>query len=300
MIPPAAQISSHAVKAVLVAIDQFGRTGECWASQTRIAAAANVSRRVCQRAIARLIEISYIVCTRTPGSGYSQGGLTNRYRIVWSELAVSVRCAQPRRPDETPDSAGGADVGGGAGFGETGLPSPDQCAIMAPWSTDQCATSTDQCATMAHKAYISDNKTSSSPLTPQPAFGGGWEEVVVELVNLGMGTARRVVEQLSTRADSSPDRAVQLVAYYRARPGAWGLGALQFRMLNDHSALAIDQGWPPPSKSFSDRETSARRTDDQVRGRRAMELIREGRRRRLSDDQIAAALEAAGLSWEDA
>lgn len=105
-IPPAAGISAHAVKSVLVAIDQFARGRECWASQVRIAAVANLSRRVCQRAIGRLIDLSLVTCDRVGCAERTdhRGGVTNRYRIVWSELAVlspavSMRCAHPRQPD---------------------------------------------------------------------------------------------------------------------------------------------------------------------------------------------------------
>lgn len=95
-------VSGTAVKAVLRAIDDYGR--ECFASMTTLADNANVSDRVVKRAIARLVSLSLITKEKKKNSF---GVVTNHYRIVWSEVElfcnrVEVESSCGRPPVDAP------------------------------------------------------------------------------------------------------------------------------------------------------------------------------------------------------
>lgn len=96
-IPDGDGVSGTAVKAVLRAIDDYGR--ECFASMATLADNANVSDRVVKRAIARLVSLSLITKEKKKNSF---GVVTNHYRIVWSEVElfcnrveVELSCGRP-------------------------------------------------------------------------------------------------------------------------------------------------------------------------------------------------------------
>lgn len=81
----AGAVSGTATKAVLRAVDSFGR--ECFATVPTIAARANCSERVAKRALSRLVELSIITRERKTNVF---GVVTNHYRIVWSEMQLMV------------------------------------------------------------------------------------------------------------------------------------------------------------------------------------------------------------------
>ena len=101
-------VSPIVLKAVLTAIDQHGRgrVGGCFASVSTLAKAANIGKRTCTRAI-KLLHAQGLVCLTNDGPRYGVlGSPTNRYTIVWSELAVLVDSGPIFRADQ---SATGAD-----------------------------------------------------------------------------------------------------------------------------------------------------------------------------------------------
>ena len=88
-------VSPAACKAVLRAIDGFGRGREAWPSERTLAQVAGVSERTVKRAIRHLVNLSVLISER-------RGPHTlNHYRIVWTELALLVpgrtNCARPER-----------------------------------------------------------------------------------------------------------------------------------------------------------------------------------------------------------
>jgi hypothetical protein len=85
-------VRAVALKSVLHAIDTFGRgrSGGAYASVRTLAATANMGPRTCTRAIEVLQQLG-LVCVTNDGPRYGhRGSPTNRYTIVWSELAVLV------------------------------------------------------------------------------------------------------------------------------------------------------------------------------------------------------------------
>ena len=75
-------VSSAACKAVLRAIDSFGRGREAWPSEATLAAVAGLSVRTVKRVVRALVDWSLLIVER-------RGPMTvNHYRIVWSELAL--------------------------------------------------------------------------------------------------------------------------------------------------------------------------------------------------------------------
>lgn len=112
-------------------------------------------------------------------------------------------------------------------------------------------------------------------------------EVVVErLHGLGMADARSAVERAI--ANGAPPALLSgLIDHYESRPGAWGLGALHYRIRQASPGQAIESLWPPPAHASSD--SSREDEHRQVRTIRYL-AFREGRRRGWSDEQIEEAI----------
>ena len=126
-------VRASALKALLTAIDHYGRgrSGGAFASVRTLAAAANVGPRTATRAIEVLQQLG-LLCVSNDGPRIGQlGSPTNRYTIVWSELALlvdraplarqrkhsapasekgedqSAPAARPERPGGRPERPGG-------------------------------------------------------------------------------------------------------------------------------------------------------------------------------------------------
>jgi hypothetical protein len=102
VLPRVPGVSVVAMKAVLKAIDGFGRGREAWPGYEALARSAGVSARVAKRAVAALEGCSLLCVDR-------RGARTlNHYRIVWSELSIllpehqSERSATPTQRSATP------------------------------------------------------------------------------------------------------------------------------------------------------------------------------------------------------
>jgi len=127
-------VRATVLKAVLVSIDHFGRgrSGGAFASVATLAAAANVGPRTATRAIEVLQSLG-LICVTNDGPRYGHvGSPTNRYTIVWSELALLVDRQpisrapraehsapalgpgrpgdRPERPGDRPERPGGAQI----------------------------------------------------------------------------------------------------------------------------------------------------------------------------------------------
>lgn len=84
------RIRGATLRAVLRAIDDFGRGGVAWPSIETLAATTGLGQRTIKRAIAALQAQSLLVATKQRNGS---GSWSNRYAIVWSELRL--RCDRP-------------------------------------------------------------------------------------------------------------------------------------------------------------------------------------------------------------
>jgi hypothetical protein len=91
VLPKVSGVSGVAMKAVLKAIDGFGRGREAWPGYDSLARSAGVSARVAKRAVAALESCS-LLCVERRGSR-----TLNHYRIVWSELTLLLPENRPER-----------------------------------------------------------------------------------------------------------------------------------------------------------------------------------------------------------
>ena len=93
-LPTHMKVSGMALKAVLKAIDDFGRGRPAFAGRAAIARCANLRPRQVSNAIAALLDLSLIVRERQR----SVRGRPNQLRIVWTELAVLCQPSHPSHP----------------------------------------------------------------------------------------------------------------------------------------------------------------------------------------------------------
>jgi len=90
--PSRIRASTQLCKHVLRDIETFCRGGEGWPSENLIAERLDCSVRTVRRAVARLKHFG-LICVRKRRNG--NGTVSNRYTIVWSELAIR----DSRRPE---------------------------------------------------------------------------------------------------------------------------------------------------------------------------------------------------------
>ena len=79
--------------------------------------------------------------------------------------------------------------------------------------------------------------------------GTGMAAAVVRLCGLGVADASAACRQAAA-AGVTADVVLALAEHFAARPGAWGPGALHYRVRSAVPGLAIDEGWPPPAKGW--------------------------------------------------
>lgn len=149
-------VSAMALKTMLSAIDNFarGRPGGCYASLKTLAATANMGHRTATRCVEILEQLSLICREHDADRHGLRGSPTNRYTIVWSELARFV----DRYPlfSNTPPHSGRGDERNPAlprGPDHRAL-RPDQSALGTDQSApgaEQSALGTDQSAPRAHE-----------------------------------------------------------------------------------------------------------------------------------------------------
>jgi hypothetical protein len=139
-------VSAMALKTMLSAIDNFarGRPGGCYASVRTLAATANMGHRTATRAIEILEQLS-LICRENDDDRHGlRGSPTNRYTIVWSELARFV----DRYPlfTNTPPRKG---------RGDERIPAEDQSALRV----DHSALGTDQSAPRAEQSALGTDQS---------------------------------------------------------------------------------------------------------------------------------------------
>lgn len=165
VLPRQPGVSSVAMKAVLKAIDGYGRGREAFPGYQTLAQSAGVSIRVAKRAVAAL-EDSSLLCVRRQGTR-----TLNHYTIVWSELA---------------------------------LLATDQRLERSATRAQRSATMTQRSATMTlpkcHHDTLNDNKrTKETTTTPETS------ELVVVVSNCGVARASEAVAKATHLGMSSRD-----------------------------------------------------------------------------------------------
>ena len=110
--------------------------------------------------------------------------------------------------------------------------------------------------------------------------------VVERLHDLGMADARSAVDRAAA-SGASLELVNGLIDHYERSPGAWGLGALHYRIRQAAAGQAVDSLWPPPAAS-----TAKRNGDDNesIYSKIRFLAFREGRQRGLSHDEIEAVI----------
>ena len=82
-------------------------------------------------------------------------------------------------------------------------------------------------------------------------FVGDWKRIVERLQRLGMSEASALIARARASDEPvEPHYIAELIDHWRARPGAWKLGGLHYRIRTARPGQAIDDGWPPPAESY--------------------------------------------------
>ena len=184
------------LKAVLRAIDDYGRGREAFPSQKTLARNVPCSQRTICRAIQALESLGLLIIRRRwigPGAR-----TLNHYVIVWSELALLC----PRRQ-----------------------PASKQRDMTA----DQSANETDQSAVGGSHNRLEAQREPPPP-TRQPKRDGAWQVAVEDLKSIGLAEIDQAV-RLAQRASMQPDDVRGLIVEYRSNSRVLrGPGALLYRI----------------------------------------------------------------------
>jgi hypothetical protein len=150
-----------------------------------------------------------------------------------------------------------------------------------------------------HRKYSKSTATERQEPPPPPLVAPDgqasvtWDQVeavaAALAVKLGMCDIRTPLDAVRSRV--TPDHVLRVLEHCRAAQGAYGAGALHRRLMRCSPQLPPDAGWPEPAR----RQKAVGVAADDTR---AYVVIRDGRRAGKSDDEIRAALAAAGLSAE--
>lgn len=287
VLPKRPGVSQAACKAVLKAIDNYGRGREAWPSCDTLAVNTGLSVRTVKRALRVLTELSLIVVDR-------RGVLTlNHYRIVWSELAI---LAKPKR-----ERSAMVALPGNERSATVALRNPERSAMVAPRS----ATVSPRSAMVALEPLEETTEEtppptnhhfgpSSCPSGPlEPSQNQNQEEEALEFLiskadSLGLYSASVVVEAVER---TSPEHVAEILQHYDRCGDRYGPGALCTRLRRASLARPPEAGWPPASESSDSgplwRLASGLSPDAE---RRRAALIRHGQRSGWSHEQIQRAI----------
>lgn len=275
VLPKRPGVSQAACKAVLKAIDNYGRGREAWPSCDTLAVNTGLSVRTVKRALRVLTELSLIVVDR-------RGVLTlNHYRIVWSELAILTKPKHERSA-------------------MVALRDPERSAMVSPRS----ATVSPRSAMVALEPLEETTEETppptnhyfgpSCPSGPlKPSQNQNQEEEALEFLiskadSLGLYSASVVVEAVER---TSLEHVAEILQHYDRCGDRYGPGALCTRLRRASLARPPEAGWPPASESSDSgplwRLASGLSPDAE---RRRAALIRHGQRSGWSHEQIQRAI----------
>lgn len=259
--PPAAT-SVLACKSALAAVDALcGKRGAWTCAIAEIAQRMNCSYSCAKRALRQLRQWQLVRVERNlrPGRGWRE----NTYQVCWANLKAA--CEEPESYFAGPHSSSSSDREDGASGRECGGEAPVRGALPAkgdfwdgamghnaPSDGAQCS---QRWGSVPHQEISlqelpQEKSPSSSTLVGAASPGGarpspGWEEVEEE-ISRELGDWRRPLA--ACREAVAPAWVLAALAHYRrAGPGVYGPGALYFRILHAHPAVAPEDGWAPPA-----------------------------------------------------
>ncbi len=199
-------VRAAALKMVLTAIDNYGRgrPGGAYASVETLAKSANVAKRTATRAVEVLQTLGLICVENDERRWGRRGSPTNRYTIVWSELAL--RCDRGLL-----SSPARGEVQSAPGRADHRAPASDQSAL----GTDQSALGTDQSALGTDQSALGGALNGSKrfeALQEAPSVVGGDEVGARFFSGDEMAAIREKANQLNVecQARSADDRQLVL------------------------------------------------------------------------------------------
>jgi hypothetical protein len=189
----------------------------------------------------------------------------------------SVPAAQTAAADAVP--AGG--LAGGIVFSQDSEPGPRKPRSAALPESDIDA---------ANRAFDSASRHQSAP--------AGWAPVADRLAGLGASRWREAISE-AKECGCTPQLAMQIIDHGTSK--GFQVGAIVCRLSKSRPTLPIDAGWPLMETADVAAKRKAERTAERAARERldaeATHLIKRLRREKKSDDEIKAALAAAGLEW---
>jgi hypothetical protein len=87
-----------------------------------------------------------------------------------------------------------------------------------------------------------------SALMPSPQSTTEWDVVGVELESIGLGDSLGTIET-AKGLGYSPDTIHRLIEFWKRKPGAWGVGAIKWRIEHSPPTRLVDDGWPPATET---------------------------------------------------
>jgi hypothetical protein len=269
----------HNVELLLEKLESLA--GHAGVPTETLAAVMHRSPRTVRRAVSDAEAKKILAVGRRPGDS---GG--NAYAIQWEALRAFARPGQ--RPGQSVHPPGQD----GRGGGQVGSP---PCQVgQAPERALRNKLSPTPPKEVEEKGVSPKIiLTSSSHLPPEaqrarhpgapeiPDQGPSWEQVEGELFQTGMGDYHGLARRL--RGVLHPFEVLGIIRHWRSKPGAWGLGALHWRLRTAMPGEEFADRWPPESEAWRRQQRRAAETS----------YAQERRRRELEEQAAAAAQQAA-------
>lgn len=245
------------------------------------------SPRTVRRAVRDAENHHILAVARHPGQSGSGGQTANTYRVQWDALRTIARGTVPQPPIGSRGQAGGQRGSPRCQDGQAG---------------GQVGSALARFLIKEPPLGGSDiNKSTSSSFLPnrQPQrawcpgaqeitdHGADWREVEEELVSTGMGDIEGVMRRVRGRC--TPADVLAIIAHWRSKPGAWGLGALHMRLRFVSPGCDPAKCWVPESEAWRREQKN-----------RAQSAYAQERRRQEVAHRAAAAKQQAALDLLEA
>lgn len=301
-----------------------GREG-CRPALETLAARMRVSVRTVQRTIAAAAELSVLRVERQFSRGreieslyWTDWEAVRRLGCLGSTPAPAharedrVLCRQGASPAERADQTSGAPADHSndppAGlplvpWGEGGKPVTPGVSAWHPGgdTVSKTVTVSVQNGHRVTPVFLPEfQEENPPPASTQLAEVTRWEEEEEVFLGLGLDQAAEALAAFRTRGGTLAELAA-IRRHYESRPGAYGAGALHFRLRKHRPGLAASRSWPDPKPGWAP-PVSAARQERTARARRyydANGVVRRARRAGQSDEEITAELALAGFTWDD-
>lgn len=296
-IPNTAKAAGSTMKAVLHVIhDHYGKNGNSWPSQQRIAELLSVHPGTIERAIRGLKELSLLIAL--PTSTGRGKGVHNTYVIVWAEVTLrepSRRDAHRRLLESQARPTNGQKLPIAAAL-HSSTEQLHSSIVPIHSSTVQLHSSTmlDELSNNSSKnkpSTIHPERSTSVHVTSEP---DPWVGVVGVLKSLGMsepGTRKGVTA--AQRRELTPSQVIALVERWQRlkarRPHDVNVAWLYWWLTGKHDPPTENDSVGEDAKPRSSSLTSDTTRQELVRTR----IVKAGRRAGLSEDAIEQKVRAA-------